>query len=232
MEMLSRSNLSDQIFNLISNKIIHNELKQGEMIYETQISKEFGISRSPVRDALHMLEQIRLVDKTPKGNYQVTILTPELIQSLYDTAIVLYQYAFAKAAERASGKDLIQMEETLVEIEKSIEGEDFDLYLKNVTRMGKVILKAAANPIIERMALELMPTAERIQWASITTLPGQLKTIVSHIRRAYEYIATRKPQEASMAFNDFAAANINIVLSAIRDSLAQNMPEKINSAAG
>jgi DNA-binding GntR family transcriptional regulator len=178
-----------------------------------------------------MLERIRLVDKTPKGSYQVTELTPELILSLYDTAIVLYQYAFSKAAENATDKDLSDMERALIEIEKSIEGKDFELYLTNVTRLAKVILKTAGNPIIERLALELMPSAERVQWASITTLPGQLKAIVEHLRRGYEFIASKNPEKAAMAFNDFATTHINIVLNTIRESMDQNLPEQLNSAA-
>ena len=73
--MLKRENLSDKLADIIATKIIHNELQQGEMIYETQISKEWGVSRSPVRDALHMLEQKRLVERAPKGSYRENITT-------------------------------------------------------------------------------------------------------------------------------------------------------------
>jgi DNA-binding GntR family transcriptional regulator len=222
MEPLARNNLSDQIFQRISNQIVRNDLKPGEMIYETQISKDLGVSRSPVRDALHMLEQIRLVDKTPKGTYQVTVLTPELIQSLYDTAIILYQYAFAKAAEKAIPKDLDEMKEALAEIEKSIAGKEFDMYLANVTRMAKVILKTAGNPIVEKIALELMPSAERVQWASITTMPDQMNAIVDHLRRGYECIAAADAQGAAKAFIDFATNHINIVLASMKENLALN----------
>ncbi len=220
MEPLARNHLSHQIFQRISHQIIRNELKPGEMIYETQISKMLGVSRSPVRDALHMLEQIRLVDKTPKGNYQVSVLTPELIQSLYETAIILYEYAFAKAAERAQPKDLIHMKEILAQIEKSIAGKQFEIYLQHVTQLAKVILKAAGNPIIERIAMELMPTAERVQWASITAMPDQMDTIVDHLKQGYQCIAIKDSQGAAKAFNDFATTHIHIVLASMKEQSA------------
>ncbi len=217
MKQITRNNLSDQIFERISSRIIRNELKPGEIIYETQISKELGVSRSPVRDALHKLEQIRLVDKTPKGIYQVTELTPELIESLYDTAVILYQYAFARAAERADANDLAEIEKILAEIEKNIEGKALDRYLTNVSRMARVILRAARNPVVERIALELMPTAERVQWASITYLPDQMATIVDHLRQGYAHIAARRSEAAAKAFYDFATMHINIVLGAMKE---------------
>ena len=227
MEQLARNNLSDQIFDIIGRKIIRNQLRPGEMIYETQISKEWGVSRSPVRDALRMLEQIRLVERTPKGGYQVTELPEELIYHLYDTAIVLYQYAFAKAAENATAEDVQSLKDGLAQLEKSIAGKDFDLYLVNVTRMAYKILKMAGNPIVERIARELMPTAERVQWASITYVHDQMKTVVSHLRKGFEGIVKRDPDAAAKSFRDFATTHVEIVLASLKQSCDQSPLKKI-----
>ena len=78
------------------------------LIYETQISKELGVSRSPVRDAMRMLEQIWLVDRTLKGSYQVTELSIHRIQHLGETANVIYQFVFSKAAEKITPMDLAE----------------------------------------------------------------------------------------------------------------------------
>ena len=220
---LSKNNLSDQVFHLIGNKIVHNELKPGELIFETKISKELGISRSPVRDALRMLEQIWLVDRTPKGSYQVTELSIEKIQHLYETAIVIYQFVFAKAAENVTPDDITELEKLMTRVEASIDGNDFELYITNVTKMGHLVLKIAGNPMIERIAAELMPTAERVQWASITSLPDQLKKVVTHLRQGYENIINQNPEEAAQAFNDFCSAHIEVVI----DSLNQSPKRKL-----
>ncbi|PIP41592.1 MAG: hypothetical protein COX19_03120 [Desulfobacterales bacterium CG23_combo_of_CG06-09_8_20_14_all_51_8] len=212
MDQLSKNNLSDQIFHLISEKIVHNVLKPGETIYETQISKELGVSRSPVRDALRMLEQIWLVERTPKGSYQVRELSMEKIQHLYETANVIYQFAFAKAAENIRPNDGVELKKLMTQLESSLDGNDFERYITNVTIMGHKILKIAGNPMIERIAIELMPTAERIQWASITSMPDQLKTVVTHIRRGYDFIIQQKPEAAAAAFKDFCTAHVQVVM--------------------
>jgi DNA-binding GntR family transcriptional regulator len=218
---LSKNNLSDQVFHLIGNKIVHNELKPGELIFETKISKELGISRSPVRDALRMLEQIWLVDRTPKGSYQVTELSIEKIQHLYETAIVIYQFVFAKAAENVTPDDITELEKLMTKVESSIDGNDFELYITNVTKMAHIVLKIAGNPMIERIATELMPTAERVQWASINSLPDQLKKVVTHLRQGYENIINQNPEEAAQAFNDFCSAHIEVVISGLNQSHKQ-----------
>jgi len=171
-----------------------------------------------LRDALRMLEQIWLVDRTPKGSSQVTQLSIEKIQHLYETAIVIYQFVFAKAAENVTPDDITELEKLMTRVESSIDGNDFELYITNVTKMAHIVLKIAGNPMIERIATELMPTAERVQWASINSLPDQLKKVVTHLRKGYENIIKQNPEEAAQAFNDFCAAHIEVVISGLNQS--------------
>jgi DNA-binding GntR family transcriptional regulator len=222
MGPIARNNLSDQIFSMISNRIVRSELKPGETIYETQISKDLGVSRSPVRDALHMLEQIRLVDRTPKGSYQVTGLSVDFINNFYEAVNIVYRYAFAKTAENATPDDLGRLSDGLKKMEKSLDDKDYNLYLAGVTEIAHVVLSIARNPIVERIALELMPNAERIQWASINYQADQMKTVVSHIRRGYEHILKKNPDLAANAFSDFAYAHKDVAIKSILQLNQQN----------
>ncbi len=216
MEQISKNSLSDQIFHLISSKIVQNALKPGEQIYETQISKELGVSRSPVRDALRMLEQIWLVDRTPKGNYQVSALSLERIMHLYETANVIYQFVFSKAAENITPTEVKELEKLMARLEDSLAGNDFDVYLTYITKMAHKILKIAGNPMIERIATELMPTAERVQWMSITSQPDQLQNVLTHLRQGYNHVIAKNPEKAAAAFKDFCTAHIQVVVDSLK----------------
>lgn len=206
--MLKRENLSDKLADIIATKIIHNELQQGEMIYETQISKEWGVSRSPVRDALHMLEQKRLVERAPKGSYRVTEFSAESIQNFYETIDILFQYAFAKTAQNPTEETLSILRDALGKMEQSSPDKDIDIYLAAVDQFARTILVEAANPIVEQMALELMPTAHRIQWVSLTNVPENYKKVVKCVRQSYESITNKKPRDAARAFAEFALIHI------------------------
>jgi DNA-binding GntR family transcriptional regulator len=218
MTKLARHHLSDQISQILSRRIIHRRLGPGEAVYETQVSRELGVSRSPVREALRMLEQIHLVERTPRGGYQVTEFSDEQIRHFYETAIVLYRYAFARAAENATQTDIEDLESDLEDLVTQIENRDFEGYLVTVTKMGRRILAIAGNPIIERFALELMPTAERVQYASITYLPAQLKTVLDHLRRAYQCMIRKDPHGAAQAFEDFASAHVKVVIDSMEEA--------------
>jgi DNA-binding GntR family transcriptional regulator len=215
MEIIARSNLSDQIFSMISNRIVRSELKPGETIHETQISKDLGVSRSPVRDALHMLEQIRLVDRTPKGSYQVTELSVEFINNFYEAVNLVYRHAFAKTAEKATPEELSRLSDAMKKTEESLDKKDYNLYLAGVSEIANIVLSVTQNPIVERIAWELMPNAERIQWASINYQADQMKNVVSHIRRGYEHILKGNADLAANAFSDFAYAHKDVAIKSI-----------------
>ncbi|MFZ1983129.1 MAG: GntR family transcriptional regulator [Desulfatitalea sp.] len=206
--MLEKENLSDKLAGIIGKKIVHNELKSGEIIYETQIAKEWGVSRSPVRDALRMLERNRLVERAPKGSYRVTEFTPASIQNYHETADILFQYAFSKAAQNADKEILSTLKDALKKMENSLKETDIELYLEAVFQFARTILKASANPIVEQIALELMPTAQRVQWASLTHKPENHKEVICHVRRSYESIASGNPLEAAKTFAAFSLIHI------------------------
>ncbi len=204
MGTLKRENLSDKLVDIISRQIIHNELKSGDAVNETQISKEWGISRSPVRDALHALEQLRLVERSVSGRYQVSDFSVDSILHYYDTITILFQYAFSKAAGNATRKDLCTLSQATEKIEKSAREKDFDVYLEGVMAFAQVILSTSGNPVVEKIALELMPSAQRLQWLSITHSPDRLDELAGHVRCSLNNILEKNSQAAAADFARFA----------------------------
>jgi DNA-binding GntR family transcriptional regulator len=208
--LLKRENLSDKLADIVGRNIIRNELKPGQMIFETQIAKEWGVSRSPVRDALRTLEQKHLVERTDKGSYSVSEMSAEFIRNFYETINILFQYAFAKSAEKADKNSLRFLKDALSEIEKSIPIQDIDLYMQGMLLFAHTILKTSGNPLVEKMAMEMMPNAERIQWISISHLPDNLEKIVECVRRSYHCIVEKDPKGAAKAFADFSTIHIEV----------------------
>lgn len=209
---IKRDNISDQLTSIIADRIVRNQIEPGDRISESGLSKEYGTSRSPVRDALHQLEKIWLVERTPKGRYCVVKLTRERIYHLYDSVNICFQYAFARSAERGTPKDMEAIDKNVKSLEKSIEKKDFDLYLRTVTDLAGIVLAASGNPVVQTMAMDLMPTAERIQWTAINKVPDQLRITVNHLKRGFQFIKNRQPEEAAKTFADFSTAHIEVVL--------------------
>ena len=80
-------NLSDQIRDHISERIITMQLKPGERVLEAKLSEELGVSRGPIREALRILEKDMLVELIPRKGARVTGLTEESVKNFYDILV-------------------------------------------------------------------------------------------------------------------------------------------------
>jgi DNA-binding GntR family transcriptional regulator len=84
--------LSNDVFSVLKERIIHWEYAPGHRFTEEALCEEFGISRSPVREALRMLVENRLVEKTPYKGYSVKQLDMHEIEELYEVRTALETY--------------------------------------------------------------------------------------------------------------------------------------------
>ncbi|MCF6247857.1 MAG: GntR family transcriptional regulator [Desulfobacula sp.] len=205
-KMLKREKLSDKLADIYGNKIIKNELKSGDLIIETQISKEWGVSRSPVRDALHVLERKKLVRKNKSGSYTVLELTIDYLKNFHEMVNMFYQFSILKATKKQTEDELAYLLGLVKKIEISVEKKDYDTYVSSISNFGMMMLKIADNFLIEEFASELKSAQERIQYYAISLSPSHLNDTSLQIRKVYEHLSNNDPQKAAKAFHCFLNA--------------------------
>lgn len=89
-------NLSTDVFSVLKERIIRWEYAPGYRFTEEGLCEEFGVSRSPVREALRMLVENNLVDKTPHKGYSVKQLDMQEIHELYEVRMALETYVIER----------------------------------------------------------------------------------------------------------------------------------------
>lgn len=92
----SSPNLSTDVFSVLKERIIRWEYAPGHRFTEEGLCEEFGISRSPVREALRMLVENKLVDKAPHKGYSVKQLDMQEIHELYDVRMALETFVIER----------------------------------------------------------------------------------------------------------------------------------------
>jgi DNA-binding GntR family transcriptional regulator len=83
------SALSTEVFNALKERIIHWEYPPAHRFTEEELCEEFGVSRSPVREALQMLVENGLVTKETYRGYSVRQPDLQEIHDLYDVRLAL-----------------------------------------------------------------------------------------------------------------------------------------------
>lgn len=99
---------------LLRRQIIEGRFPPGTPLLETVLSAEHGVSRTPMREALHRLAQDGLIERSPRG-FQVRVRTPEEIVGIYDARIALESTCASMAAIRRTEFDLARLTHLLAE---------------------------------------------------------------------------------------------------------------------
>ena len=119
---------ADSVFDQIRTAIVRGDLAPGSKINEPQLSKHFGISRGPLREAIRRLEGCKLVEITPNVGARVVSLDARQAVEIYEIREVLEGLACGLAAQQATAQDCKQLRALLAKHEREIESEDGKVY--------------------------------------------------------------------------------------------------------
>lgn len=76
MYEIQRQSLSDQVYHYVKRLILSGEIRGGERIPEEKVAQQFGVSRTPIREALNRLEEYGLIQIKPRSYAEVVSLAP------------------------------------------------------------------------------------------------------------------------------------------------------------
>jgi len=99
---------------LLRQHIVEGRFPPGSALLETALSAEYGVSRTPMREALHRLAQDGLIERSTRG-FRVRVRTPEEIVDIYDARTSLESTAAGLAAVRHTEFDLARLTHLLDE---------------------------------------------------------------------------------------------------------------------
>jgi DNA-binding GntR family transcriptional regulator len=115
-ESVQTEPLSGIILNAIREAIVECRLRPGEIINQVEISRQFGVSRAPVREALRQLERDGLVTNVPYRGTVVTPLTAESVDELQSLRRLFETFAVERIIENQMPIDFPELEALLDEI--------------------------------------------------------------------------------------------------------------------
>ncbi len=104
--------------------ILRGEIRPGRRIVENEIALSMGISRTPVREAVHKLEAEGLLTPLSRGGYAVRGLTVSDIEDTFDIRSILESFAGYLAATRHSEGELITLELKIDEFQRYLDRGD------------------------------------------------------------------------------------------------------------
>jgi len=203
----------------LKNKILHLELMPGTLLDETEISRQFGVSRSPVREALIRLSAEGLVQNFRNRTAIVAQFDIAALPAYFDAMQLLYRLSARLAAQNPNPAKLEQLRRDHEEHEKAIRRRD----IRNMVRLNHefhmAIAEMGGNPFIAGWISGILDQGQRLLGLYGMHLPERIGGGGEFLKPHREIIAAiaRKDPEAAEAAG---RADAQHLIDEFMDSLA------------
>lgn len=187
--------MADRIADAIREAIIAGALGPGSRVNESEIAARYGISRSPVREALRLLQQEGLVAMEPRRGAFVKRLTPQEIVDVYDVKSMLEGHATRLATGRMREEHLERLAALVARMEQELAGGDMAAYVESTREFHEMIVRGCGNATLTAIYQGL---ERKIHWLRTLSLsrPGRVEVSLADHRAILAAMRRRDAAEA------------------------------------
>lgn len=156
-----------EMVSLLENKIITREFAPGTRLIEAELCEFYAISRTPLREALRMLESSGLVIRRPRYGVHVAPMTLENLDHIYSCRVPLEALAAAAVAAAPSREASVQkLSACLRSMEQAQASGDLEAGFQANVELTGVLHRESGNPVLAGLLAQLDKPALRYRhWA-------------------------------------------------------------------
>ena len=213
------ASLEEKVFLTLEEEILAGELEKGDSLTEIALSKRLGVSRTPIRGALHRLKEDGLVEIAPNKGAVVLGVDKDDLIDIYKVRNRLEGLASASAAKSISKEDLEKLRESVELSEFYISRGDTEKVKELDTAFHQMIYKSSGNRQLESILTELHRKIKTYRKLSLSVSGRIEKSIAEHreILRAIENGDAELADALTSRHIERALENLVIAL-AVRES--------------
>jgi len=203
------SPLVDRLAGAIQTQVLSGEVPIGTRLRQEALAEEFGVSRTPVREALRQLQSTGLVELLPNRGAIVRGPSARDIREAYEVRAELEGLAAELAAERISDRDLLRLREAQALFRETVETlierrarrpapwKDESVWVRANDLFHQTILDAAANARLRATIDDLHRSFPRdLTWAALSDSSPLLEENIEQHEAVLQAIEERDPAEA------------------------------------
>ncbi|PMR73322.1 GntR family transcriptional regulator [Billgrantia endophytica] len=169
MSKIQHRNLYREVADRIRELIEHGELIPGERISEKQLCETFGVSRTPLREALKVLASEGLVELLPNRGARVMQLTVKMVKDTYDLMGALEGLSGELACQQISDEEIAAICDLHEQMLTHYRNREMQPYFKINRRIHESILAAANNEVLQEMYNNLSYRVKRVRYSKKMT---------------------------------------------------------------
>ena len=153
--------LRQSVYDALIDLIVGGELPPGQHMVETDLARQLGVSRQPIREALHRMEAEGWVDLRPSQGAFVHVPTDSEVNELLDVRALLEAETARLAAARANPVQLARLREICRQGQAAAEADDFAAAVAANNAFHAEIAAVGRNAVLAELA-DIV--GRRVQW--------------------------------------------------------------------
>lgn len=193
--------LYEQVAERLRSRIYAHDLAPGSWVDEQAIAAEYGISRTPLREALKVLASEGLVTLKPRRGCYVTALSEQDLDEIFPVMALLEGHCALEATAKAGAEDIGRLEAIHAELERHAAAGDADRFFEANQRFHDALQELAGNRWLRQLIDETRKFIKLTRRDSLNR-EGRLRQSLAEHRAILAAIARRRPDEAARLMHD------------------------------
>jgi DNA-binding GntR family transcriptional regulator len=206
--------ISDSLFVALRDRIVSGIYPPGVVLSEKELTQEFGLSRTPYREAIRKLEDMKLVTVVPRFGTYVREIALSEIMCAYEVRLRVETMAAELATKRRTEEELLEFATVIRDIKHWKVEEDPRLGGTLDASLHDLVCKASRNSVLSETVKSLRLVCARI-WTSSWIESYDFQKLVAHWADIYEAMKDRDGARASAGI----AAHIQDSIDMIKENL-------------
>lgn len=174
--------MREKVYEVLKEMIIEGKIAQGERIIETEYSNKFQISRTPIREALRMLELEGLVISNTTGGVLVKKFTKEEIIEVYKIRIALEGIILEEVIQKASKNDIKVIENILEKTNLELANDNLEKVFELFSNFNSILYDIAKVPRVTSMINNINLYLKRFRKLSIDNKTRKKEAFNDHLQ--------------------------------------------------
>ena len=220
--MIRTESLSDQVYVVLKGMIADHRFSPGARVNVEVITKELGVSRTPVWEAVRRLQQEGLLENIPNRGVFMVVLSTAKALHLYAVREVLEGLAAKEAARTFSEPALARMETLLDAQRAAVEAQDLLTYSRLDFDFHAMVYVECGNPYLREM---LDSIRHKMRPMSLRTAPILGDLYQDHVA-LFEAFKAHDPERAEQVFLRHNRRMINLITSQAEEKRGVDVPEE------
>lgn len=225
--------LREQVVEAIRTAIIEGRLRPNDRISEPGLTELLGVSRTPIREALILLEREGLIVSQPNRGYFVCAFNAEDVENVFSMRTVLENFAAERVIQQLTPGDLEHLAHLIEVQQQCIEAGDFKQLRRADMAFHQFLIEASCHPLLIRSWQEIVAQVAALLYLRAEDMPDydEYLAIQDHlaILRAYQARDLERVKAENRRINERVAGECKRAVRSLQRLAAGDRPAQSSS---